>query len=132
MMIKFSWKRINNKFGWNAVKVLQYFYLIQKVDSIFLKIYRPENLVKKEAEKGYYRGPCFILNIDKALKWASSSNDLYIYLELASKRNIFDYKARGIVYLPIALIPEYLMGLVETNPMLEIKEDKLYFKYEQE
>ena len=132
MMIKFSWKKINNKFGWNALTVLQYFYLKQKIPkSPILQLRRIPQIVKLEAEKEYPRGPCFIVNPNQVLLNASSPNDLYIYLELASKRNIFDYKMRGTTYLPMQFVPEYLMGLVETNPMLEVKDEKLYFKYEQ-
>jgi hypothetical protein len=131
-MIKFSWKKINNKFGWNAISVLQYFYLKQNINSVFMRMRYVPNKVKAEAAKEYFKGPCFLVNIDDALKHASSPNHLYIYLELASKRNIFDYQMRGILYLPMAMVPECLMALVETNPMLEVKDDKLYFKYEQE
>ena len=88
--------------------------------------------VKQEAKQEYFKGPCFLVNIDEALQNYSSPNDLYIYLELASKRNIFDYLTRGTLYLPTIMIPEYLNGLVETNPMLKVENDKLYFKYEQE
>lgn len=131
-MIKFSWKKINNYFGWNALSVLQYFYLKQKIPkSPVLQLRRVSQKIKMEVVKEYPRGPCFLINPNEALLNASSPNDLYIYLELASKRNIFDYKMRGITYLPMYFVPEYLMGLVETNPMLEVKDDKLYFKYEQ-
>jgi len=132
MTIKFSWKRINNMFGWNAINVLQYFYLKQKLDkSVFVQTYKIPYKVKREITKAYPRGPCFMLNLDKVLQEATNPNYLYIYLELASKRNLFDYKMRGINYLPMHFVPEYLLGLVETNPMLEVKDEKLYFKYEQ-
>ena len=132
MMIKFSWKRINNKFDWNPTKVLQYFYAKQKIKNMtYISRLPVPKIVKIEVDKAYPQGPCFVINIDAALKNASSPNDLYIYLELASKRNLFDYKMRGVTYLPLHFVSEYLMGLVETNPMLEVKDEKIYFKYEQ-
>ena len=130
MMIKFSWKKINNKFGWNAHNVLQYFYAKRGLRSQFY-LGNKKYTILREATKPWPPGDCFIVNIDLVLREATDPTYLYYYLELASKRNLFDYKLRGITYLPVQLVPEYLMGLVETNPMLEVKDEKIYFKYEQ-
>ena len=125
MMIKFSWKKLNNKFGWNAYKVLDFIYWKQGKSP---KFYLKQSFLKTET---YPKGDCYFINLDAALENATDPNHLYIYLELASKRNLFDYKMRGITYLPIQFVPEYLMGLVDANPMLEVKDEKIYFKYEQ-
>ena len=129
-MIKFSWKKINNRFGWNAQRVIQYFYAKRGIKPQFY-LPKPENNVIKEANKPWPTGYCYLVNVDEVLRRAQDPNYLYYYLELASKRDLFDYKMRAVVYLRIQFVPEYLMGLVETNPMLEVKDDKLYFKYEQ-
>ena len=128
-MIKFSWEAVNNKFGWNAGKVLQYFYLKSRIKppSYCGKLTKE---VKLAANLPYPCGACYIRNIDTALENIKDPNNLYIYLELASKRSLFDYKIRGNKHLPLPLVPEYLMGLVETNPMLEVKDGNVYFKYE--
>lgn len=78
------------------------------------------------------KGPCFLINIDAALNNAEYPNEIYNYIELASKRNVFDYHIRGVLYLPTVLAEEYHLSLAETNSMLEVKDDKIYFKYEQE
>ena len=130
MMIKFSWRKINNKFGWNAPRVIEYFYAKRAIKSQFY-IGAKHHSVLSEASKPWPKGDCYIINIDEVLRMAQDPTYLYYYLELASKRSLFDYKMRGITYLPIQFVPEYLMGLVETNPMLEVKDDKIYFKYEQ-
>jgi hypothetical protein len=131
-MKKFSWKKINDKFGWNAYSVLEYFYLKQDIPlPNFLSRKVPEK-VRKAAALPYDDGPCFVINLNKVLKGAESPSHLYTYLELASKRNIFDYKIRGIRYLPIILVPEYLHKWVEVNPLLKIENNNIYFKYEQE
>ena len=130
MMIKFSWKKINNKFGWNAQRVIQYFYHKRGIKSQFY-LGEIKQEVIQEANKPWPTGYCYLINLDEALRMAQDPNYLYYYLELASKRDLFSYKIRGITYLPIQFVPEYLMGLVETNPMLEVKDEKLYFKYEQ-
>ena len=130
MMIKFSWKKINNRFGWNAQQVLQYFYCKRGIKSQFYLGEKKYNVIR-EASKPWPEGDCYIINLDEVLRMAQDPNYLYYYLELASKRNLFDYKLRGINYLPIQFVPEYLMGLVDTNPMLEVRDEKIYFKYEQ-
>ena len=129
-MIKYSWKKINNKFSWNAQCVIQYFYAKQDIKSQFY-LGPIKRTVLIELHKPWPKGDCFIINLNEALRRAENPNYLYYYLELASKRNLFSYKIQGITYLPIQFVPEYLMGLVETNPMLEVKDEKIYFKYEQ-
>lgn len=129
-MIKFSFRKINNKFSWNAHRVLEYFYIKRNIKPKFY-LMTEHREVKLEACKAFPEGDCYLINIDAALENAKDPNHLYIYLELASKRNLFDYKMRGISYLPVQFVSEYLMGLVTTNPMLEVKDEKIYFKYEQ-
>ena len=131
-MIKFSWKGINDKLDWNATNVLEYFFLKQE---ILPPCYLSKNVPKRvqlQAKKPYESGPCFILNLDDVLKGATAPNDLYLYLELASKRSIFDYHMRRAIYLPLALVEEYQLEWVKINPLLDIKNDKVYFIYEQE
>lgn len=130
MMIKFSWKKINNKFGWNATNVLQYFYAKRGIKPKFY-LGNSKYTVLREASKPFPTGHCYIINIDKVLQKARDPHSLYYYLELACKRDLFAYKLRGITYLSLQFVPEYLMGLVDTNPMLEVKDEKIYFKYEQ-
>jgi hypothetical protein len=130
MMIKFSWKKINNKFGWNAQSVIQYFYCKRGIKPQFYLGPIKKNVIA-EASKPWPTGYCYLVNVDEVLRMAQDPNYLYYYLELASKRDLFDYKMRAVVYLRVQFVPEYLMGLVDMNPMLEIRDDKIYFKYEQ-
>ena len=131
MMIKYSWKKINNRFEWNPQSVIEYFYCKRNIKPQFFLRRIPKKKVEIEARKPFPQGECFIVNLDEALRMADSANHLFIYLELASKRNLFDYKLRGVTHLSMQLVPEYLMGVIETNPMLEVKDENLYFKYEQ-
>lgn len=131
-MIKFSWKKINDKFGWNAYSVLEYFYLKQNMNPPnFFRLKTPKK-VTIEAAKPYIDGPCFILNLNEVLRETNDPSYLYIYLELASKRNIFDYNIRGMRHLPIEFVPKYLLPWIEINPLLKEKNGNVYFKYEQE
>lgn len=131
-MITFSWKKINDKFRWNPQSVLEYFYLKQNLKVPPFLVRKIPEKVKLEAKKAYPSGSCFILNINKALLETTDPNYLYMYLELASQRNKFDYVIRGWKHLPLILVNDYLLNWVHLNPMLEIKNDNIYFKYEQE
>lgn len=130
-MIKFSWKKINDKLDWNTFAVLEYFYFKQlNYIPLFCRPDIPYK-VKHLASQPYPRGPCFILNINEVLEEADNPWHLYVYLELAAKRNLFDYKMRGSTHLPLALVPDRVLVSIQFNSMLEVKDDKLYFKYEQ-
>ena len=131
-MIKFSWKKVNDKFNWNATNVLEYFFLKQEIFPPCYLNRKISKVVKLAAQKPYIPGPCFILNIDAVLKGAVAPNDLYMYLELASKRNIFDYLVRGMLHLPLAMVEDYEKEWIEINPLITIEENKVFFKYEQE
>lgn len=131
-MITFSWKKINTKFEWNADKVLKYFFLKQKLNIPPYLVKNVPLIVSKEAQKPYPKGPCFLIYPNRILTEAKTPNNLYMYLELASMRNTFDYSIRGIRYLPLIMVPEYLKGCLEVNPYLKVENDKVYFIYEQE
>jgi sorbitol-specific phosphotransferase system component IIC len=131
-MINFSWKKINNKFAWNAYDVLQYFFLKQGLEiPAYLNRKIPKKVVKA-VQLPYPEGACFLIHPNQVLLGAKAPQDLFIYLELASMRSKFDYFVRGIRYLPLALVPEYLLGCIETNPLLKLENERVYFKYEQE
>ena len=132
MTIKFSWKKVNDKFDWNVHSVLEYFFLMQDIKPpAYLRSKIPKD-VRVAAELPYVPGPCYILDIDGVLNGAVAPNDLYMYLELASKRNVFDYLMRGVRHLPIVLVEEYKIQWIELNPLLTIEKNNSYFKYEQE
>ncbi len=131
-MIKFSWKKINDRLDWNAHSVLEYFFLKQNIPMPAYLSRKTPKKVKLAAIEPYLKGPCFIIDIDTVLKEATAPNELYMYLELASKRNIFDYHIRGMKYLPVALAEEYKLPWVEMNPLITIEKNNIYFKYEQE
>ena len=131
-MIQFSWKKINDKFGWNANSVLEYFFLKQEIlPPCYLHRKIPRKVVEY-AKLPYPKGACFVKNINDVLMFAKTPQDLYLYLELASKRNVFDYHVRGVLHLPLPLVEEYLIQWVELNPLLKIENEKVYYKYEEQ
>jgi len=133
-MIKFSWKTINDKLNWNMVAVVSYFYLVRGL--------KPQNMLVPLAAKNYSKlpipaGDCYIINIDEFLKKEaarSSTYDIYLYLELASKRSLFDYKMRGIKWLPEEVVVEHNIAdevRESTLLWLDINTRTIHFKYEE-
>lgn len=131
-MIKFSWKKINDKLDWDERKVITYFFLKRnlKVPTYLYNRYPPA-VILAYAKRKYPKGDCYILNIDDVLQHTNIT-DVYLYLELASKRNVFDYHMRKITHLPILLVEEYQIERAKFCPLLKIENDNIYFKYEQE
>ena len=116
--MKFSWKKINNKLKWDPIEVVDYFMSIHYGYEAF----------------AIPRGPCFILNLKNLFTDEDyyTTVELYLYLELASKRNIFDYKLRGVRYLPAAFAEQYQLNEIQNSKLFELKDNNIHFKYEQE
>jgi hypothetical protein len=131
-MTKFSWKKINDIFGWNAFSVLEYFFLKQGIPVPPYLNRKIPKIVKGAADCPYIIGSCFLINLDDVLRAAEAPNELYMYIELASKRNVFDYHVRGMRHLPLALVEEYQIEWIEINPLMKIENNNIYFLYEQE
>jgi len=131
-MIKFSWKKINDKLGWNAFSVVEYFFLKRGMKIPAYLGRKVPQKVWKMALEPFPEGTCFIINPDIVLERATAPNELYLYLELASKRNYMDYIVRGVRHLPLPLVPTNLVDWVKINPLLIIENGNVYFKYEQE
>jgi len=110
-MIKFSWKKLNDTLNWSIQAVVKHFYT---------KLPLPA-------------GDCYILNIEELLQKeanVSSNYDIYLYIELASKRSLFDYKMRGVKHLKLALVEPHLIPMIEESSILNIENDNVHFKYE--
>ena len=124
-MIKYSWRTINNKLDWKIDDVVAYFYykagLSSPIDSK-----KAQRLVNTKIN-----GDCFILNLKDLLAENNNIINIYNYLNLASRRNIFDYKMRNVRYLHVCFITENEKKWVEYNPLLKLVDDKIYFIYEQ-
>jgi len=76
----------------------------------------------------------FILNIDKVVsnKLNATDAELYIYLALASQRNYYDYRYNKNKHLKAYYIVEYSIDKLYMNRILNIKNNEIIFKYEEE
>lgn len=52
------------------------------------------------------------------------------YIRLAARRDYFMYKEYGITSLPLSYFPDIILQNIIHNPLLKIKEEEIFFKYE--
>lgn len=52
------------------------------------------------------------------------------YIILAAKRDYTFYKIYAVTYLDLSYFPDLDISKIRGNPLLEVIENKLYFKYE--
>lgn len=109
-MIEFSWEKLNSNNSYNMNKV---------ISSILLDEELPI-------------GHSFIINLSRAVKNIEEHNLLYDYIYFCAVRSIFDYKFRGITYIPTYKVSKEELARVELNPHIEVINDNIYLKYEQE
>ena len=77
-------------------------------------------------------GKSWILHPDNVLD-DKSTDVLYTnqYIRLAARRSYTLYKLYGIKYLDLSNYPEIDISQINHNPLFEIKQNKIYFKYEE-
>jgi hypothetical protein len=74
-------------------------------------------------------GDSYILNLSALLLDRSSSlQEKLQYIDLAGKRNFFDYRVRGDKTLNISLINS---KTIKNNTLLNVANNKIHFKFEE-
>lgn len=124
-MINYDWQKLNNYYKWNSTEVLKYFYFRTHM-------YPPAHLgtlSKKEIRDitEFNKGKSFLIKPEPLLLQHSSVTDMYEYIQIASLRNLFDYRLRGIDWVYIWQIPP---SVSLNNPLITIADEKIYLKYD--
>jgi hypothetical protein len=134
-MLKFNWSSIKKYTNNDINKITQYLNTMLIDDKVHLYSFLLEN---KWATQIYNSGESkssYILNLEGFLRnrLRGSKEELFVYLELLSQRNSFDYyNTKGRVsYLPIWKVSElYDINKLKANRLLEIDEHNIHFIYE--
>lgn len=77
-------------------------------------------------------GTSFLLNPAPLFK--DKSTDVIFkaqYIRLAGRRDYANYKYYGIKYLDLSFFQDIDLDAIKHNPLLTIKENKIYFKFEE-
>lgn len=53
------------------------------------------------------------------------------YIRLAARRDYSLYKKYGVTYLDTSFYPELAFSAIKANPLIDIQQTKIYFKYEE-
>lgn len=76
-------------------------------------------------------GKSFLLHPEPVLT-DTSTDPAYVaqYIRLAARRSYMFYKVYNVRYLDLSLFPEVNLDQISHNPLLNIAQNKVYFKYE--
>lgn len=124
-MIIYNWQKVNNYYKWNPSEVLKYFYFrtsIKPPAHIGALTKAEINSITK-----FTSGFSYLINPEVLLINHSSVTDMYDYIHIASLRNLFDYKVRGVTWLCTWQLPK---GMNLDNPLMTVEDDKIHLKYE--
>lgn len=103
--------------------------------NVFLKLFtlHEKNSLLPLYVKGSLYGSSFILNPRPLTKAPKNFEKAYLvqYIKLAGRRDLTLYKQFGVKYLPISYHPDLNIDVIKHNPLLKIKENNLYFKFEE-
>lgn len=85
----------------------------------------------KYFRSAYY--PSFIINPEKliAARRLFSSEYISSYIILAGRRNYWDYYSKGWTFLDMNLYPEIKTNRLSLNPLLDFRDNRIYFRYEE-
>ena len=127
-MIKYNWQRLNNYFKWSPPEVLKYFYYVSGLTTPA----HVGRIQKKDREKiiQLYKASdnySFIVNPIPLLLKHSNVTDMYNYIQIASLRNLFDYKVRNVDWVYTWQLPK---GVNLSSNLLIVTKDKVYLKYD--
>lgn len=133
IMIRYNWQKIRRLCDYDNNKILQYFFLKRGFD-IPLHLGIITRTLRTKAKLPIPKGNSFLINLDGFLEGAefNLTTDMINYLNLASMRSLFDYKIRGITYLPLAFVETGELDIAKNNPMLNIIDDNIFFYYEEQ
>lgn len=131
-MIKFNWEKLIILNEFKPEFVIVYMSITRGVKIKYLpQGILPNKLRRKAKNRGLPIGDSFILNIDPLLNNSGSYtiNEIFNYIELASRRSLFEYSVQKIKTLPLALALDSKYDATK-NRLLTIDNAVINFKYE--
>jgi hypothetical protein len=105
--------------------------MVEKLKLWYSRKRIPKNYLTKIKPISNLFGDSFLLNPEPF--FSDTKTDIAYksqYLQLAGRRAYGDYKLYGITYLDLSFFQDVDLDKLKTNPLLTIKENKIYFKHE--
>lgn len=123
-MLRYNWEQIRKYCNFDPILIVGFLRTcrgIKNTKAIPFKL-------KRLAKKGVPKGVSYILNLDDLLQDKSLSvYDIQQYLDLASRRNFFDFKQHGLKSLPKVAAYD---SNIQFNRLLTVDNDRIHFLYE--
>lgn len=106
--------------------------LIQTLESYYSKKVIPTNRWQPRFNHALLKGSSFIINPDGLFK-DRITDPSYVaqYIRLAGKRSYTLYKFYGAKYLDLSFYPDLDIQTIKHNPLLNIANNQINFKYEE-
>lgn len=122
-MFKYNWKCLYRCCDYNCDTVMD-----------ILTYYAGKKLNKAATKRIYKIAKCnktaFIFDLKGLINDTTATNsDKCVYLQLASKRNLAEYLFHQDHTLPIELASVEDVDKLNRNPLIEVINNKIYFKY---
>lgn len=120
MTLFFNWEKLDQETKGDPVKTVA-----------ILRAFNAKKLLKAGL-RDKLKGKSFLLHPSDILNDVTT-DILYIYqyLVLAAKRDYSLYKLYGVKSLPLAYYPDINLGSIRNNPLLEVTNNEIQFKYEE-
>jgi len=135
-MIKYNWEELKKYSNNNIDKILEYltnvYYLKGTMYNYLLSNSWATAVYNSKEPKNNY-----LLNVDDFIANAfnGTKDEQYVYLDLASKRDLFTYfNTKGrVIFIPIWKVEDtYNMNMLKSNRLLSIDSNNIYLIYEGE
>ena len=126
-MLKYNWQKLNIMFSYNEERVVNYFEFILNPEMRIKNLLRMK--YKRIAELS--NKPNFLYNPQDIMSCYMDVHFIYNYIDLASARSLFEFHKKGELRLPMWKIPNYALHRAMNNPLLQLKDGYVNFKYEQ-
>ena len=124
MIERYNWQIITKVCKGDAVTIVAFLRTCKGIHNT----HKLPSKLRRLSKRGIPKGVSYILDIDSLLRNnLASVHDIVQYTELCSRRNYVDYKFHGIRSLPGVVAYD---SNVQHNRLLEVRDEKLYFKYE--
>lgn len=124
-MVTYDWEKIFRFYEYDRIALLSAF-----VDKLQIKP-KPYYYIQNR-EKYWKAGDSFLVNAEGILSCSKTYTDIFMYIYLASKRSIFDYKVRGITFLDRLILSDTDKAFTDRTDLITTVENRLYFLYEQD
>lgn len=125
MALLFNLTLLESKTNCDPVK------LVETLKLYFLRKKIPKNSRSKVKPLPNLFGNSFLLNPESLFKNTAEIVFQAQYIRLAGRRDYGMYKIFGHTFLDLSYFSDLNLDALKHNPLLTIKDNKIYFKYEE-